>query len=67
MAGAFYAADRTDGDSAGRVYTGTSTQSKEVEVQVTTGVGVTRKQAVQILKRLIRYIEAEDTASLLSG
>lgn len=67
MAGVFYAIDRTGNDTNGRVFTGTSTQSKEFEIQVTTGVGITRKQAGNFCRRLIRYFEEEDTASRLTG
>lgn len=68
MASVFYAIDRgTASDTNGRVFTGTSTQSKEIEVQITTGVSISRKQAGNHLRRLIRYLEEEDTASRLTN
>lgn len=67
MAGVFYAMDRVKGDANGVVSTGTSTQSKEIEIQITTGVGISRKQAGNFCRRLIRYFEEEDTASRLTN
>ena len=67
MAGIFYALDRADLTNGNKPATGTSTQSKEVEIQVTTAVGVTRKDAKLVIERLIRYIESEDAASALDG
>lgn len=69
MAQRFYGVSRAAdaSDTNGVVTTSTSDTTKEVQVVITTGVGVTRLQAKTLVERLIRYIEAEDRSSALSG
>jgi hypothetical protein len=69
MAQIFYGVSRAldAADTNAVVSTGAADTTKEVQIVVTTGVGVTRLQAKTLVERLIRYIEAEDRASVLSG
>lgn len=69
MAQRFYGVSRAAdaADTNGVVSSATSDTTKEIQVVVVTGVGVTRLQVKTAVERILRHIDIEDRSSALSG